>query len=223
MRREGGTTGAYTEYLGYNWPTLLGEAAGQVAVVAVALVAAMAVALALGVYAYRRERLANVILSVASAALTLPSLALFGLMIPLFGIGALPTVVVLLIYALMPILRNIITGLQGVDPAILEAAAGVGMTAWRRLVVVEIPLAWPVILAGLRFSTMMIVGVAAVGAYVGGPGLGTTLFNGLEEIGSPAAVPEVVVATGAILVLALLMDALLAGLARLSVSRGIRD
>lgn len=213
--------GAYATYLSYNWPTLVHEALGQLLVVAVAIGVALVVAGVLGIASARRAWLSEPLLSLTSAALTLPSLALFGLMIPLFGLGGTPTVVVLVIYATMPLLRNIITGLRTIDPAILEAATGVGMRQGRRLLTVELPLAWPVILAGLRFSTMMIVGVATVGAYVGGPGLGTTLFNGLEEIGSPTAIPEVVVATLLVLLLGLVLDGILAGVGRATVSRGI--
>ncbi len=213
---------SYWEFLRYSWHPLLSEALGHAAIVAGAMAVAFVLAACLGIVAYRRPWLAEPLLSVASTALTLPSLALFGLMIPIFGLGFLPTFVVLVIYAIMPVLRNLITGLNSISPAVVEASVGMGMTRLRRLFKVEIPLAWPVIVAGLRFSSMMIVGVAAVGAYVGGPGLGSTLFNGLQEVGSPAAVPEVVIATGAILVLALLIDGLFWLLARLTVSPGIR-
>lgn len=213
--------GAYVTYVRYNWATLLHETLGQLLVVAAAIGVALVVAGFLGVVSARRAWLADLLLTLTSAALTVPSLALFGLMIPLLGLGSTPTVVVLVIYATMPLLRNIITGLSTIDPAVLEAATGVGMRRGRRLLTVELPLAWPVILAGLRFSTMMIVGVATVAAYVGGPGLGTTLFNGLEEIGSPTAVPEVVVATVLVLVLGLALDAVLAGVGRATVPRGI--
>jgi osmoprotectant transport system permease protein len=212
---------AYATYLRYNWQTLLHEALGQLVVVAVAIGIAVAVATLLGVSTARRSWLAEPLLGMASAALTLPSLALFGLMIPVLGLGMGPTVAVLVVYATMPLLRNVITGLRSIDPAVLEAATGMGMSGLRRLVGVELPCAWPVILAGLRFSTMMIIGVATVGAYVGGPGLGTTLFNGLEEIGSPAALPEVVVATCLVILLGLAVDGVLAAIGRATVSRGI--
>jgi len=212
----------YVTYLRYNWSSLLHEGLGQLVVVIVSIVAALVIASVLGALARKFRWLTGLLLSMTSAALTLPSLALFGIMIPVFGLGFTPTVVVLVIYATMPLLRNILTGLEAIDPAVLEAADGMGMSRSRRLLHVELPLAWPVILTGLRFSTMMIIGVATVAAYVGGPGLGTTLFNGLEEVGSPTALPEVVIATIAVVILGLAVDGVLSAIGRATTSTGIR-
>ncbi|NNN13600.1 MAG: ABC transporter permease [Acidimicrobiaceae bacterium] len=212
----------YLQYLRYGYQTLLSESLSHVLIVVAAMLVSFVVAAMLGLLAYRRAWLAEPLLSITSTALTLPSLALFGLMIPIFGLGFVPTLIVLVIYAVMPILRNLITGLNSISPAILEAATGIGMTRTRRLFVVEVPLAWPIIVTGLRFSSMMVVGVAAVGAYVGGPGLGATLFNGLAEVGSRSAVPEVLSATIMILLIAIALDGIFWLISRITVSPGIR-
>ncbi|MDQ4042963.1 MAG: ABC transporter permease, partial [Actinomycetota bacterium] len=128
------------------------------AVVFVSLLIAVAIGVTAGVLVYRREQAAEVVLAVASTFLTIPSFALFGLLVPILGLGWPPTVFALVMYALLPIVRNTVTGLREVDPAITESAQGMGMSGWERLLRIEMPLAWPVILAGVRVSTLIIVG-----------------------------------------------------------------
>ncbi|MFF0491592.1 ABC transporter permease [Nocardia sp. NPDC003482] len=159
----------------------------------------------------------------ASIILTVPSFALLGLLIPVLGLGVRPTVTVLVLYALLPILRNTIVGLAGVDPAVADAARGVGMNRLRVLARIELPLAWPSILAGIRVSTQMIMGILAMAAYAKGPGLGNLIFSGLARIGSPTAVPHALTGTLLIIVLALLLDGVLLLIGRLTTPRGIRD
>ena len=136
------------------------------AVVFVSLLIAVAIGVTAGVLVYRREQAAEVVLAVASTFLTIPSFALFGLLVPILGLGWPPTVFALVMYALLPIVRNTVTGLREVDPAITESAQGMGMSGWERLLRIEMPLAWPVILAGVRVSTLIIVGITAVAAFV---------------------------------------------------------
>ncbi len=151
----------------------------------VATLAATAVALPLGLALFRRPALSKAALAVAGVLQTVPSLALFGLLIPLplvGGIGARTAVVALVLYALLPILRNTITGLRGVDPAVREAAVGMGMTDGQLLRLVELPLAFPVILAGIRVAAVVSVGTAAIAAAVGAGGLGTFVFRGIATV-----------------------------------------
>jgi osmoprotectant transport system permease protein len=126
-------------------------------------------------------------------------------------------------YALLPILRNTVAGLRSVDPAITESAQGMGMNARQRLWRIEMPLAWPVIIAGVRVATMLLIGIAAIGAVVGGPGLGEDFFSGLARIGSATALNLVIGAMLGIIVLALLFDTFFNLLGKLTTSRGVRD
>jgi osmoprotectant transport system permease protein len=213
----------FFEYLAYSWDHVLELAIGHAIVVAISLAIAVVIGVSLGVLVYRRERTANALLAVTSTFLTIPSLALFAIFIPIFGLGYKPAVVALVMYALLPILRNTVTGLRSVDPAIAESAQGMGMNARQRLLRIELPLAWPVIIAGVRVSTMLLMGIAAIAAVVNGPGLGDDIFAGLARIGGANALNLVLGGTLGIIVLALLFDTFFNLLGRLTTSRGIRD
>ena len=214
---------SFFEYLSYSWDHVLELAIGHAVVVAISLAIAVVIGVSLGVLLYRRERAANVALAITSTFLTIPSLALFGIFIPIFGLGYKPAVVALVMYALLPILRNTVTGLRSVDPAIAESAQGMGMSARERLFRIELPLAWPVIIAGVRVSTMLLMGIAAIAAVVNGPGLGDDIFAGLARIGGANALNLVLGGTLGIIVLALLFDTFFNVLSKLTTSRGIRD
>ncbi|VFA99482.1 Putative osmoprotectant uptake system permease protein yehW [Nocardia cyriacigeorgica] len=127
-----------------------------------------------------------------------------------------------MLYALLPILRNTIVGLAAVDPAITDAARGVGMNRLRLLARIELPLAWPAILTGIRISTQMLMGILAIAAYAKGPGLGNLILTGLTRLGTPNAVPQALTGTVLIVVLALTLDGLLLLLGRITTSKGIR-
>jgi osmoprotectant transport system permease protein len=146
---------------------------------------ATAIGLPAGIALFRRPALARPALALAGVFQTMPSLALFGLLIPLplvGGIGARTAVVALVLYALLPILRNAITGLRGVDPAVRDAAVGMGMTDGQLLRMVELPLAFPVILAGIRVAAVVSVGTATIAAAIGAGGLGTFVFRGIATL-----------------------------------------
>ncbi|MFA9445405.1 ABC transporter permease [Egicoccus sp. AB-alg6-2] len=195
----------------------------HVALTASAVVAGGIIGLLLGVIAQRVAVLRVAIVNLTALLLTIPSLALFAILIPLVGIGFQPAVVALTLYSLLPIVRNTVSGLQGVDAATVEAAKGMGMGGMKRLLRIELPTAWPVILAGLRVSTLLVIGIAAVAALVGGPGLGNEIFRGIRRIGSVGAVESIAGGTVAIVVLALLFDLLYLAIGRLTISRGLRD
>ncbi|HHY37944.1 MAG TPA: ABC transporter permease [Clostridia bacterium] len=133
----------------------------------------------LGIFLTRAERVAQPILGFAGVLRTIPSLALLGFMMPVFGIGNPPAIAALFLYSLLPILRNTYTGIRGVDPVTLEAAKGMGMTDRQMLALVQLPIALPVIMSGIRTSTVTIVGWATVAAFIGGGGLGQLIFTGL--------------------------------------------
>ena len=214
---------SFLNYLASRWDHLLELAIAHAEVVFISLLIATVIGVTTGVLVYRRERTAEVVLAVTSTFLTIPSFALFGLLLPIFGLGWLPTIFALVIYALLPIVRNTIVGLRSVDPAIAESAQGMGMSRWSRLFRIELPLAWPVIITGLRVSTLIIVGIAAIAAYVNGPGLGEDIFQGISRIGSAVALNLVLGAVLAIVVLALLFDGFFAVLGKLTTSRGLHD
>jgi osmoprotectant transport system permease protein len=181
--------------------------------VVIAMVIAVAVAVPLGILAVQRPGLRTVALAAASVFQTIPSLALFGFLIPIpyiGGIGERTAVVALVLYALLPILRNTYVGLTGIDPAVLEAATAMGMTPWQVMWRVRLPLALSFILAGIRTATVITIGVATIAAAIGAGGLGTFIFRGV------AMVSDAVILAGALpaAVLALLADGFLALLER---------
>lgn len=146
-----------------------------------ALAGALAIALPLGVLAARRPGVRGPLLGILGMIYTIPSLALFVLLIPLMGLGAGPALVALVAYAQVILVRNVTVGLLGVDPGVLEAARGMGLTPWQRLWRVELPLALPVILAGVRVAVLAIIGIGAVAAFINAGGLGTLLFMGVSQ------------------------------------------
>lgn len=165
------------------------------------------------------EPVANVF---SAIGLTLPSFALVGLLLPLTKIGATTAFVCVCFYAVLPVLRNAVVGLKDVDATLLESAKGMGMTEIGSLLRVRIPLAWPVIHAGMRTSMQMSMGVAAIAAYALGPGLGGYIFTGLAQAGGKNALNYAVVGTVGIVIIALLADVLMMLLGRLTISKGIR-
>lgn len=212
----------FTEYLTRNYDNLLELGLEHLNLVLISMGIALVVGLPLGIVAHRNGFLRNPILSTAGFFLTLPSLALFSIFIPVFGIGAPPAIAALSLYALLPIVSNTATGLASVSPVVVKASQGMGMTGLQRLFRVELPLAWPVVLTGIRVSTQVVVGIAAIAALVGGPGLGTEIFRGLRSVGNENAPNLVYGGTLGIVVLALLLDAAFVLIRRLTTSRGIR-
>jgi osmoprotectant transport system permease protein len=212
----------FGEYLSRNLDNLLELSIEHLLLVVISMGLAIVISIPAGVLAHRSSNFRPVIVSTASVMLTIPSLALFALFIPVFGLGRPPAIAALTLYALLPIIANTIAGLESVDPAITKSARGMGVGHWRRLFSIEMPLAWPVILTGVRVSTQIVVGIAAIAALVGGPGLGTEIFRGLRSLGSPGAENLVYGGTLAVIVLALLLDAFFILVRRLTTSRGIR-
>ena len=176
----------------------------HVVLVAVALAAASLLGIPTGILLTRRASFRSAVLGFTSVVQTIPSLALFGFLIPLpfiGGIGKRTAIVALVLYALLPILRNTLTGILGVDPAVVESAVAMGMTDRQRLFQVELPLAAPTILAGLRVATVTTIGTATIAAAIGGGGLGVFIFRGLASVDSSqilaGAVPAALLALAA--------------------------
>ncbi|TYR81267.1 ABC transporter permease/substrate-binding protein [Priestia megaterium] len=146
-----------------------------------ALLIAVIISVPLGLYLTRHERIAEPIISITAVLQTIPSLALLGLLIPLVGIGTVPAVIALFLYSLLPIVRNTYTGIKEVDPSLIEAARAMGMNSFKRLVKVELPLALPVIMAGIRTAMVLIIGTATIVALIGAGGLGSLILLGIDR------------------------------------------
>ena len=215
----------FTEYLASpgNRSALLGHTVEHIYLTIVPVMAALVIGLALGILAHRSPQLRSPILGTVSTFLTIPSLALFALLIPFVGIGDTAPIIALTLYALLPIVRNTVSGLYSVDNAVVESAKGMGMGARARLLKIELPNAWPVMLAGVRVATLITIGIAAIAALVGGNGLGQEIFRGIRRIPSPGSLDALLGGTIAIVVLALLFDLLYLAIGRLTIPRGIRD
>ncbi|MGP3950110.1 ABC transporter permease [Streptomyces sp. 7N604] len=212
----------FWEYLGTRYQQLLVDSYQHASAVFQCMVAATVLGVLIGVLTYRTEWAGNLAITTTATILTVPSLALLGLLVPVVGLGVAPTVIALTLYGLLPVVRNAVVGLRGVDPALVEAAKGMGMSRFARLLRVELPLAWPPILTGVRVATQMLMGIAAIAAFASGPGLGNQIFRGISSLGSANAVNEVLSGTLGIVVLALLFDAGYVAIGRLTISRGIR-
>ena len=184
------------------------ETAWHVLLVAVSIGIATAIGVPVGVWLTRRPGWSRLVLGAASIAQTIPSLALFGFLIPvpwIGGVGARTALVALTVYALLPVLRNTVTGIAGVDPAIREAGRGMGMTDGQLLWRVELPLAASVIIAGVRVATVIGIGVATIAAAIGAGGLGVFIFRGVAMVDNrtilEGALPAAALAVGADLAL----------------------
>ncbi|MEO8041945.1 MAG: ABC transporter permease/substrate-binding protein [Acidobacteriota bacterium] len=174
----------FLQFLQENWRELLTLTREHVLLVLISTGLAVIIGVPLGVLLTRSKSLRAPVLGFANIMQTVPSLALFGLLIPIpfvGGIGARTAIIALALYALLPVIRNTVTGILGLEPKLLEAATAMGMTDWQRLRMVELPLAMPVMLTGIRVAVVISVGVATVAAAVGAGGLGTYIFRGLRQ------------------------------------------
>ncbi|MFD1864885.1 ABC transporter permease [Planococcus sp. FY231025] len=171
----------------------------------VAVAVGVAIALPTGILIARYRKYAEPIIGVTAVFQTIPSLALFGFLVPILGIGSPTALIALIIYALLPILRNTYTGITGVDSSIIEAGRGMGMTRTQILRQIELPLALPFIMAGIRTATVLTVGIATLATFVGAGGLGDIIYRGLQSYNNSlvlaGALPVALLAIGFDLVL----------------------
>lgn len=202
-----------------RWPDILDATRQHVLLSLISLFWAVLIAVPVGILLTRYRFLAGPVLGLVSVFQTIPSLALLGFMIPLFGIGPLPAVIAMVIYALLPILRNTYTGILDVDKSLLEAGRGMGMTKTQMLRMVELPLARPVIFAGIRTATVMIIGVATLAAFIGAGGLGDLILRGIAMVDTGIILAGAVPAA----VLAVLFDMVLAWVDWRVTPKGLRS
>jgi osmoprotectant transport system permease protein len=199
-------------YIVDNWGTLGPQVTTHIEIVAMSMAAAALIGLILGVFAARSERFSTLIL-----VLTVPSFALFGLLSIWAGLGNPPVIIGLVLYALLPVVRNTATGIRAVEPAVTEAARGMGMRPSQVLARVELPLAAPAILGGLRQATVMVVAIATVGATVGADDLGQPILEALGR--SSGTLVQVLAGVIPVAAIGLVADGVLAGVQR-ALSRG---
>lgn len=183
----------------------------------IALLIGVVIAVPLGMLLARTNKLGNWILTIAGVLQTIPTLAVLALMIPLFGIGKIPAIIALSMYILLPILNNTIIGVRNIDPNAKEAAQSMGMTRLQLMSQVELPLASPLILSGIRLASVYVISWATIASYIGAGGLGDFIFNGLN-LYDPVMI---IVGTVAVTVLALLTDKILGLVERYTVPKGI--
>jgi len=212
----------FREYLDYRWQDILFYTFQHIQVVLISVGIAAVISIVLALLVQGRPIPRQIVLTVTATMLTIPSFALLGLFVGPFGLGALPTIIALTIYAVFPILRNVVTGLDSVPAEVEEAARGMGLSTGRRMAVVRLPLAWPVLLNGIRVSTILCVAIAAIAAAVNGPGLGQLIFEGLARLGGANSLNAVITGVLGVMIVALVLDLLFVLIARLTTSRGIR-
>jgi osmoprotectant transport system permease protein len=210
------------QYVSERWDRLSLQALLHVSGVVQCTVIAAIIGVVVGLLVYRSSAGSAIATALASTILTVPSFALLGLLIPFLGLGVAPSVVALVLYGLLPILRNTIVGLNGVDPAVTDAAKGIGMSRFGVLTRVELKLAWPAILTGMRVSTQMLMGIAVIAAYAKGFGLGSEIFSGLTRAGSANSLNQALAGTLGVVVLALVLDGVYVLITRLTVSKGAK-
>ena len=210
------------DFIEDRWDLILYNAMQHANLVFQAVLLATVVAILLAVVVNRFSFLDPVANILSAIGLTIPSFALVGLLLPLTKIGALTAFTCVTFYAVLPILRNAVVGFSQVDAVLLESAKGMGMSEIGILFRIRLPLAWPVIHAGVRTSVQMSMGIAAIAAYVLGPGLGGYIFTGLSQAGGVNAINYAVVGTVGIVIIALFADLLMLLLGRVTISKGIR-
>ena len=189
----------------------------QIYISAISLGLGIVVAVPLSIILMKFPRVAKVVIAIASMLQTIPALALLAIMIPFFGVGKRPAIIALFLYSLMPILRNTYVGLMGVSPDTIDSARGLGMTNIQLILKVDIPLAMPVIMAGIRLSAIYVIAWATLASYIGAGGLGDFIFNGLSLYQTDL----IFGGTIPVIILALLTDYLLGKLERKLTPKGI--
>ncbi len=213
---------ATIQYVITNYPTIVKLTIEHLYLVSISVGAAILTGVPIGIMITKDKKLADAVLYVASVIITIPSVAMFGLMIPLLslvdrGIGFWPAAIAIFLYSQLPIIRNTYTAINNIDPALREAARGMGMSDWQRLARVEIPLAVPIIMAGVRMAVVMNIAVATIAVYIGAGGLGTIINEGITGTNSV----KLIVGAVAVSLLAVIADYLFLFIQKLLTPKGL--
>lgn len=164
-----------------RWETILDLTVEHFIMVLTAMVISILLGTAVGIIITKNKKVASIVLNITNILMTIPSLALFSLLIPILGIGDAPAIVGLVAYTQLPIVRNVYTGITNIKPSIIEAARGMGLTETKILYKIKIPLAFPSIMTGIRTATVMGIGIGAIAGYIGAGGLGVYIFRGISR------------------------------------------
>ena len=204
-------------FIAQHGSELLEKTWQQIYISAISLVLGIIVAVPISVILLKFPKTAKVVIALASMLQTIPALALLAMMIPFFGVGRVPAIIALFLYSLMPIMRNTYVGLTDVNPDTIDSARGLGMTKMQLILKVDIPLAMPVIMSGIRLSAIYVIAWATLASYIGAGGLGDFIFNGLSLYQ-----PDLIFGgTIPVIILALLADYLLGQLEKKLSPKGI--
>ena len=207
----------FFQYVMKNWDIILQRTGDHVGLAFSAVALACVVGIPIGLLITRNKKLADGVIGLANIVQTIPSLAMFAMAIPLLGIGAKNAIFALFLYALLPIIKNTYIGIKNVDPSIIEAAKGMGMSRFQILYQVEMPLAVAVIMGGVRIAAVTGIGVATIATLIGAGGLGTLIYQGIGMVNYPMMFAGAVPAA----LLALLTDFIIGRLEKLLTSKGI--
>ncbi|MEX2625849.1 MAG: ABC transporter permease [Ilumatobacteraceae bacterium] len=208
-----------------GWGNIFANSVDHIQLVAMSMLFASIISVVLGIVVHRVPALSGPIVGFSSILLTIPALALFAvfLSVPGIGIGDRGPIIALMLYSILPILRNTVTGVEEVDRAVIESAKGMGLNARQRLIRIELPLAWPVILTGIRVATLLNIGIAAIAPLVGGSGLGGYVRDGLQRFPDVTSVERMWTGVVFTIVLALIADLFFTLVRRLTTSKGLRS
>ena len=210
------------QYVLNNFPTILRLTIEHLYLVSISVGVAILTGVPIGILITKDKKLADAVLYAASVVITIPSVAMFGLMIPILslvnrGIGFWPAAIAIFLYSQLPIIRNTYTAINNIDPSLREAAKGMGMSDWQRLAKVEIPLAVPVIMAGVRMAVVMNIAVATIAVYIGAGGLGTIINEGITGTNST----KLIVGALAVSLLAIIADYLFLFIQKILTPKGL--
>ncbi len=191
----------------------------HVTLTAIAVSISTVIGVVIGVLITRHKKAAGPVIGIAGVLYTIPSLALFGMLIPFIGIGVKPALIALILYSQLALIRNTYVGIVHIDPAIREAGKGMGMSHWQFLRMVELPVALPVIMAGIRTAAVMNIGTATIAAYIGAGGLGWLIFRGIASVNTE----QIIAGALPVTVLAIAVDYLFVVLERVLSPAGLRQ
>lgn len=206
------------DFLRNNGQELFKKALEHLEISVIALLIAIIVAVPIGIMLSRMKRTSNVVLTIAGVLQTIPTLAVLAIMIPIFGVGKMAAIIALFIYVLLPILNNTVLGVQQIDSNLKDAAKSMGMTRLQMMKDVELPLALPLILSGVRLSAVYVISWATLASYVGAGGLGDFVFNGLNLYNANM----IIAAAIAVTILALIVDFVLSRIEKWAVPKGLK-
>lgn len=210
------------QYINLQREKILAAVIAQIELILIVVSIVSITAIITGLLIWRKENIVEAVTGFWSVVFTIPSLAMFIFLIGVVGLGWVPSIIALVLYGQLPVVRNTVVGLRSVEPAIIESALAMGMKPITVLRKIQFPLAWPIIIVGIRVSCMLTFGISAIAAYVGGPGLGDYLFSGLANLGSFNSMNQTLVGCFGITLLALMFDGAFVFIRKITTAKGLR-